>query len=60
METGSHIPLGIGCTFTLAIAVPLSAIGSRLPMMVMNHFLAMLACVKSADSGCRHGRATYR
>lgn len=50
METGSHIPLGIGCTFTLAIAVPVSAIRGHLPMMVVKHFLAMRPCVKSADS----------
>jgi len=25
LETGSHIPLGIGCTFIFAIAMPVSA-----------------------------------
>lgn len=53
VETGSHIPLGIGCTFPNAIAVPFPATGAHLPVMVVKRFLAMRSCVKLTDSSCR-------
>jgi len=41
VETGSHIPLGIGCTFTLAIGVPISLISGNVRVPLVKHFLGM-------------------
>lgn len=50
VETGSHIPLGIGCTLILATAVPFAAIPACLPVVVVKPILGISETVKSPDS----------
>jgi hypothetical protein len=38
---GSHIPLGIGCTFTLAIGVPIPRTAANPRVSLVKHFLGM-------------------